>query len=269
MKKAVLNFLFIIVLAVWLFPLFWLVVTSLQNEQDVMGDALNLLPARPTLVNYIKAFSSTDIFTWLFNSFVVSVLTTLGTLVLDMPIAYALARIPFKGRRIVFWLVMAAMMIPFQVILIPLYLQFNQYGLLNTLAGVMLPRLALPIGVFIIKQFYEGVPAALEEAAFIDGASRFTTFIQIMVPLGKAAMVTTIIISFINAWNDFLWPLISVSDSIKYTITVGIANFQGTHGTEYAMIMAGAFIASVPQFIFYALFRKQIVAGLAMTGIKG
>lgn len=269
MKKTVLFILFVAILAIWLFPLFWLVVTSLQNEQDVMGDALNLFPVHPTLINYIKAFTATDIFRWLFNSFTVSVLTTVGTVVLDMPIAYALARIPFKGRKIVFWIVMAAMMIPFQVILIPLYLQFNHYGLLNTLAGVMFPRLAMPIGVFIIKQFYEGVPAALEEAAFIDGASRFKTFIQIMVPLGKAAMVTTIIIAFINVWNDFLWPLIAVSDSAKYTITVGIANFQGTHGTEYAMIMAGAFIASVPQFIFYALFRRQIVAGLAMTGIKG
>ena len=136
-------------------------------------------------------------------------------------------------------------------------------------AAVLLPRLALPIGVFIIKQFYEGIPYALEEAAFIDGAGRFTTFMQVMLPVGKAAMITTVIISFINAWNDFLWPLIAVSESAKYTITVGIANFQGTHGTEYAMIMAGALIASIPQFVFYALFRRQIVAGLVMTGIKG
>lgn len=269
MKKTILNILFVLVLLIWIFPLFWLVVTSLKNEQDVMSDTIRLLPSNPTLVNYIKAFSSTEVFPWLMNSFIVSFTVTVGVIVLDMPIGYALARIPFKGRKVVFWLVMAAMMIPFQVIIIPLYMQFNQYGILNTLAGVLLPRLAMPIGIFIIKQFYEGVPAALEEAAFIDGASRFTTFTHIMIPLGKAAMVTTIIISFINAWNDFLWPLIAVSDSIKYTITVGIANFQGTRGTEYAMIMAGALIASIPQFIFYAAFRKQIVQGLAMTGIKG
>jgi ABC-type glycerol-3-phosphate transport system permease component len=269
MKKRILNLLILFFLVIWMFPLFWLIVTSLKQEQDVMADSIHLLPVNPTLLNYAKAFSSTDIFPWLLNSFIVSFTVTAGTILLDMPIAYALARIPFRGRKIVFWLVMAAMMIPFQVIIIPLYMQFNAYGILNTLGAVLLPRLAMPVGVFIIKQFYEGVPAALEEAAFIDGASRFTTFIQIMIPIGKAAMVTTIIISFINAWNDFLWPLIAVSDSIKYTITVGIANFQGTHGTEYAMIMAGALIASIPQFIFYAVFRKQIVAGLAMTGIKG
>lgn len=269
MKKYILIFLTVLLLTLWLFPLFWLVVTSLKTEQDVMSDIITLIPLRPTLVNYQKAFLSTDIFRWLLNSFIVSFSVTAGTLVLDVPIAYALARIRFKGRRIVFWTVMAAMMIPFQVLIIPLYMQFNAYGILDTLAAVLLPRLALPIGVFIIKQFYEGIPYALEEAAFIDGASRFTTFMQVMLPVGKAAMITTVIISFINAWNDFLWPLIAVSESAKYTITVGIANFQGTHGTEYAMIMAGAFIASIPQFVFYALFRRQIVAGLVMTGIKG
>ncbi|MBQ9494099.1 MAG: carbohydrate ABC transporter permease [Treponema sp.] len=269
MKKYILNFLLLTVLVLWVFPLFWLVVTSLKEEQDVMSDVLRLLPSHPTFANYHKAFSSTAIFTWLCNSFIVSVAATAGTIFIDMPIAYALARIQFKGRNVIFWFVMAAMMIPFQVLIIPLYMQFNMYGMLDTLAAVFLPRLALPIGVFIIKQFYEGMPRALEEAAFIDGANRFTTFVKIMMPLGKAAMVATIIISFINAWNDFLWPLIAVSESAKYTITVGIANFQGTHGTEYAMIMAGALIASIPQFIFYALFRKQIVAGLAMTGIKG
>jgi len=267
--KYILIFLTALLLMLWLFPLFWLVVTSLKTEQDVMSDIITLIPLRPTLVNYQKAFLSTDIFRWLLNSFIVSFSVTAGTLVLDVPIAYALARIRFKGRRIVFWTVMAAMMIPFQVLIIPLYMQFNAYGILDTLAAVLLPRLALPIGVFIIKQFYEGIPYALEEAAFIDGASRFTTFMQVMLPVGKAAMITTVIISFINAWNDFLWPLIAVSESAKYTITVGIANFQGTHGTEYAMIMAGALIASIPQFVFYALFRRQIVAGLVMTGMKG
>jgi len=256
------------VLLAWFFPLFWLVLTSLKTENQIISGE-SLLRGSLTLANYIKAFSSTEIFAWLKNSFLISFFTMTGTVVLDLPIAYALARIHFKGRNILFWCIMASMMIPFQVLIIPLYLQFNSYGLLNTLSVVVLPRLVFPVGIFIIKQFYEGIPYALEEAAFIDGASRFTTFMQVMLPVGKAAMITTVIISFINAWNDFLWPLIAVSESAKYTITVGIANFQGTHGTEYAMIMAGALIASIPQFVFYALFRRQIVAGLVMTGIKG
>ena len=109
----------------------------------------------------------------------------------------------------------------------------------------------------------------LEEAAFIDGSGRFRIFTMIIIPLGKSAMATVLILSFIQAWNDFLWPLIVISDTVKYTITVGIANFQGIHGTEYSLIMSGAVIASIPQFIYYFIFRKKIVAGIAMTGIKG
>jgi multiple sugar transport system permease protein/raffinose/stachyose/melibiose transport system permease protein len=199
----------------------------------------------------------------------VATVTMALTLVVDAPIAYALAKIKFRGSSAVFWLIMAGMMVPFQVLLIPLYQQFNAYGLVNTLAATMLPRLALPIGVFILKQFYEGIPSVLEEAAYIDGAGRFRIFFELILPLGKAAMATVIILSFINAWNDFLWPLIILNDTVKYTITVGIANFQGTHGTEYSLIMSGAMIASIPQFLFYIFFRRKIIAGIAMTGIKG
>ena len=268
MKKHILTFLMAAVLLAWAFPLFWLALTSLKTENQIISGE-SLLRGSFTLANYIKAFSATEIFAWLKNSFLISFFTMVGTVVLDLPIAYALARIHFKGRNILFWCIMASMMIPFQVLIIPLYLQFNGYGLLNTLSAVVLPRLVFPVGIFIIKQFYEGVPAALEEAAFIDGANRFKIFTFIMIPLGKSAIVTTLIIAFINAWNDFLWPLIVISETVKYPVTVGIANFQGTHGTEYALIMAGAFIASVPQFIFYAIFRKQIIAGLVTTGIKG
>jgi len=160
-------------------------------------------------------------------------------------------------------------MVPFQVLIIPLYLQFNSYHLINSLLAVVLPRISLPIGVFILKQFFEGIPDSLEESAFIDGASRFRIFLSIIIPLGSSALATVTILSFINCWNDFLWPLIAINDTAKYTITVGIANFQGTHGTQYALIMSGAVIASIPQFIFYLFFRKKIVEGIAMSGIKG
>ncbi|QQO09067.1 carbohydrate ABC transporter permease [Breznakiella homolactica] len=257
-----------LLILIWFFPLIWLVITSLKLEQDVLTDVFTLFPKSPTVANYIKAFNSTYILNWMGNSFLVSLAAMIFTVILDAPIAYAFAKIKFAGRNVLFWLVMAGMMVPFQVLIIPLYLQFNTYGIINTLTAAVLPRLALPIGIFILKQFYEGIPAALEEAAFIDGAGRFRIFLTIILPLGKAAMATVIILSFINAWNDFLWPLIAINDTIKYTITVGIANFQGTHGTQYALIMSGAVIASVPQFIFYIFFRKKIIAGIAMTGIK-
>ena len=259
----------VVLLTIWIFPLVWLVITSIQLESDVISTSLRLWPQNPTLENYRKAFNSTQILNWMANSVIISFSTMILTLLVDAPIAYAFAKIKFPGKEILFWIVMAGMMVPFQVLIIPLYQQFNAFGIVNTLAGATLPRLALPVGIFILKQFFEGIPTALEEAAFIDGANRYRIFATIIVPLGKAAMATVIILSFINAWNDFLWPLIVINDTAKYTITVGIANFQGTHGTDYALIMSGALIASIPQFIFYAFFRKKIIAGIAMCGIKG
>ncbi len=268
-KKIILRIIEILILALWVFPLLWMVITSLHVEEELVAKEFHFWPTNPTIINYYKAFTSTYILRWLLNSLFVSFMTMVLTLIVDAPIAYAFAKINFKGKNILFWMVMAGMMVPFQVLVIPLYLQFNSYHLINNLMSVVLPRVSLPIGIFILKQFFEGIPNALEESAFIDGASRFKIFKSIILPLGSSALATVTILSFINCWNDFLWPLIAINDTEKYTITVGIANFQGTHGTQYALILSGAVIASVPQFIFYLFFRKKIVEGIAMSGIKG
>jgi len=269
MKKTLRNILIWIMIIIWVVPLVWLLVTSLKVEQDVVTDKLTIFTKMPTLANYRKAFETTPIGQWLLNSLIVSAASTVLTLAVDSTMAYALSRIRFRGRKALFIFVLAGMMVPFEALIIQLYLEFNALGLLDTLWAIILPRLALPIGVFILVQFFNGIPDALEEAAYIDGASRFTVFKDIILPLGKSAMVAVAIISFISAWNDFLWPLIVVSESSRYTVTVGIANFQGTTGTEYSLIMAGAMIASLPQIIMYMFFRKDIVQGIAMTGIKG
>ena len=268
-KTAIYRILEVLLILIWVFPLVWMVITSLKFENEVVTRNFTFLPENPTFQNYINAFQSTYILRWLLNSLIISLVTMAATFILDAPIAYAFAKIKFPGRNILFWAVMAGMMVPFQVLIVPLYLQFNSYGLVNTLAAAIIPRLAMPIGIFILRQFYEGIPDALEEAAFIDGAGRLRTFVRIILPLGKAAATTVIILAFINAWNDFLWPLIAINESQKYTITVGIANFQGTHGTQYSLIMAGAVIASIPELIFFLIFRRKIIDGIAMTGIKG
>ncbi len=268
-KTVIFRLIEVFFILLWIFPLVWLVITSLKLENEVVTKTFTFWPQNPTFANYIKAFTSTYILNWLLNSLIISIVTMVLTIVVDCPIAYAFAKINFKGKNILFWLVMASMMVPFQVLIVPLYLQFNAFGMVNTLTAAILPRVALPIGIFILKQFYEEIPTALEEAAFIDGANRFKIFSTIILPLGKAAMTTVIILSFINAWNDFLWPLIVINDTIKYPITVGIANFQGTHGTQYSLIMAGAAIASLPQLVFFLIFRRKIIDGIAMTGIKG
>jgi len=268
-KQILIRCVELLFIFIWVFPLLWMLITSLKLEEEVITRTFSFWPAHPTFANYIKAFTSTYIVNWMGNSFIVSMMAMLLTLIIDAPIAYAFAKIRFKGKNILFWAVMGGMMVPFQVLIVPLYLQFNSFGMVNTLAAAYLPRIALPIGIFILKQFYEGIPNDLEEAAFIDGASRYRIFARIILPLGQSAMATVIILSFINAWNDFLWPLIVINDTIKYTITVGIANFQGTHGTQYSLIMAGAAVASIPQIFFYIFFRKKIIAGIATSGMKG
>jgi multiple sugar transport system permease protein/raffinose/stachyose/melibiose transport system permease protein len=269
MKKIIGKIALIIILFVWVVPFLWLVITSLKTEKDVMTDHLALFSAPPTFANYEKAFGKTSIGEWLVNSFIVASVTTALTLFLDSTMAFVLTRIKFRGRNVLFLFVLSGMMVPFEVLIIQLYLQFNAMGLVNTLAAVIIPRLALPIGVFILAQFFRGIPVALEEAAYMDGAGRFTVFYAIIIPLAKSALFAVAILSFVNAWNDFLWPLVVISETAKYTVTVGIANFQGTHGTEYSLIMAGAVLASVPEVVMFLLFRKNIVKGIAMTGIKG
>jgi len=268
-RRTIASISIALVAALWLAPTLWLAVTSLKTEKDVIVDHPAIFTTMPTVANYLHAFGKTGIARWLLNSLVVSVVATGLTLALDSTIAYAIARIRFRGSKALFLFVLAGMMVPFEALIIQLYLEFNALGLINTLAAVIIPRLALPIGVFILVQFFKDIPAALEEAAYMDGAGRWRIFRSIILPLGKAALVTVTILSFITAWNDFLWPLVAVSDSDKYTITVGIANFQGTHGTEYSLIMAGALIASAPQIALFLGFRDQIVKGIAMTGIKG
>jgi multiple sugar transport system permease protein/raffinose/stachyose/melibiose transport system permease protein len=267
-KRRLFDVLIALLLVLWIAPTIWLGVTSLKSEKNVVTDHLSLFSSTPTLANYSKAFGSTEIARWLFNSVIVSVVSTILTLVIDSMIAYALARIPFRGSDALFIFVLAGMMVPFEALIIQLYLEFNALGLINTLAAIVLPRLAMPIGVFILTQFFKEIPLALEEAAYIDGAGRWTIFTSIVIPNGKSALVTVMILSFINAWNDFLWPLVVASDSVKYTITVGIANFQGTHGTEYSLIMAGAVVASLPLIVLFLAFRDQIVKGIALTGMK-
>lgn len=268
-RKSIAFVALALLFGLWLLPLFWLVVTSLKAEQDVMTNKLALFTVAPSLVNYIKAISGTEIKTWLVNSLIVASSSTILTLFLDSTMAYVLSRFRFRGRDSLLLFILAGMMVPFEVIIIQLYLEFNAFGLLNSLTAVVLPRLALPIGVFILTQFFKGIPDALEEAAYMDGANRFRIFWSIIIPLGKSAISVVAILAFIGAWNDFLWPLVAISDSMKYTITVGIANFQGTHGTEYALIMAGAAIASIPLIIIYLIFKRNIIKGIAMTGIKG
>lgn len=263
------SFLMIVVFAIWLFPLVWMILTALRREADVATLKLQLFPMKLTTANFVRVFEKTHILAWMKNTLIFAALTVVFTILVDAPIAFAFSKIRTRESRILFWIVMAGMMIPEQVIIIPLYILMNKMGILDTTLSILFPRLALPIGVFILKQFFEDIPDALLEAAYIDGAGRPKAFIQVVVPLSLSAITTVEILSFVGAWNDFLWPLIAINTATKQVITVGIANFQNSYEKEYALVMSGAVIASVPSIIFYAIFHKKIISGIATTGIKG
>ncbi len=260
----------LIVLAVlWAAPVVWMFVSSIKPEAAIFTLPPSWIPRNVTFEHYQDAMQAAQIFRWFLNSAIVTVVATALTLVLNAMAGYAFARIDFPLKNLLFVMVLATIMVPVETIIIPLYLQFDAFGLLNSYTALILPRLALPLGVFLLRQFFLGMPRELEEAAFVDGCSRFRLFWTVALPLAKPSMAALGIFSFIGTWNDFLWPLISTSTSRMYTLTVGIATLQGFYGTDYGMLMASAFIASLPVLIVFLLFQQHIVQGVAATGIKG
>jgi len=258
-----------VVAVIWLIPLIWMLLTSFKHESMAITLPPRWLPIPFTLENYLKVLTDSLIPRWFLNTTIVAFIVTFGVVIIDSLAAYGLARIDFKGKNLVFWVIVSGLMIPDQVLIIPLYFLFNNLNLLNSFPALILPRLALPLGVFILKQFFEGLPLELEEAAQIDGCSRLKMYWYIVMPLSKPAIAAVAVFTFIATWNAFLWPLIVANTEEMYTIPVGIANFQGVHGTEYAMLMAGSMVASLPMLVAFLFLQKQIIKGIAMSGIKG
>jgi multiple sugar transport system permease protein len=182
--------------------------------------------------------------------------------------AYAFARLRFKGRDALFLAVVATMAVPAQVTLIPVFLVVQKLGLFNSYAGLILPGVASAFGVFLLRQFFSSIPAELEEAAFLDGATHFTTFARIILPLGKPAVATLGIFTFIGSWNDFVWPLIVTNDVEMRTLPVGLSIFQGRYTTEYGLTMAAAAAMTIPAVLAFVIFQRRITAGIALTGLK-
>ena len=194
---------------------------------------------------------------------------TIVSLICDSMAGYAFARLHFKGRNLLFSMVLVTMMIPFQVIMVPLYSQLFHMKLLNTYLGLILPRATNAFGIFMMRQFFVTLPGGLEEAARIDGANAFQIYVRIMLPLCKPAMVTLTIFHAMYNWNDLLYPLILATKPEMKTLAAGLASFMGTHVVEYGIIMAGAVLSLLPIFIAYCLAQKAFVQGIAMTGMKG
>ncbi|MFJ8574607.1 carbohydrate ABC transporter permease [[Kitasatospora] papulosa] len=255
--------------AAWLLPLAWAVATSLKPEGDTTRTPFSWTGSRVTFDAYSKVWESGDLMVWLMNSAYISVMTTLLTVVTCAMAAYGFTRTDFRGRRLLYGLVLAGIMLPPQVLIAPLFREMVQLGLVDTYWGVILPQVAVPAMVFILVKFFEGVPRELEEAAFVDGAGRWRVFWTIVIPLSRPVLAAVAIFTFISTWNNFLWPFLVTTDPGGMTLPVGLVNVQSTFGVRYAQIMASLVIAGLPLLIVFAFFQRQIVRGIAHTGLAG
>ena len=256
--------------AFFLFPLLWMVSTAFKPfDEWLLG---NWIPMKPTLENFQSIFNdaSLPISNWVLNSLLIAVLFTGATLIIDSLAGYAYARMNFRGRNILFSLLLATLVMPGIMFLIPNFITVTNLGWLQTYQGVIVPGLAGVFGVFFMRQFFAGVPKELEEAAYIDGASQVRTFFSVILPLATGALVTLGIITFLDSWNSFLWPLLVLGNVREMqTLPVGLATLQGQYTFDYGKLMAGALVVAVPVLILYFAMQRYIIQSVAMTGIKG
>ena len=251
-------------------PLLWTVALSLKSNAELMRDSGTAFSAPYTLENYRAVLQGSQVFGWLLNSVIVSLGTTFGVLALCSLAGYGFARLEFPGRRALFVLVLLGLAVPEQAVILPRHQLFADLGLHNSYPGLILPGLAAPFGVFFMTQYFRGIPKELDEAALLDGASRWTLFSKVLLPLTWPAQATLGVFTFLASWNDYWWPLISATRSDRFTLTVGLAssqmNYAQTSGLGF--LMAQAVFAAVPILIVYVLFQKQIVGAMAAAAAR-
>ena len=259
------NTVLLLLVAVALLPFVFMVVTAIQRAESV---SLSFNLDRLQLDNFARLFTQYGFGRALVTSAVVVTLACLVNLVVCSLAAFAFAKKPFPGSETLFWIYIATMMVPVQVTIIPLFLIIRDLGLLNTPVALILPIINA-FGVFLIRQFMSGVPDELLEAARIDGAADLRIFASIVLPLIKPVLIALTVFTFITAWNDFLWPLVAVSDESMQTVTLAAARLQGRFVTEHGLVMAGATVSFLVPFIVYVLLQRQFVQGVASVGLKG
>ncbi len=250
-------------------PFLWMLLGSFRPNRELKEVPPSWLPQHPTLSNYTKLFSQLDFPTFFVNSVVVAVAITVGNLVFCSMLGYALAKLDFPGKRTIFVLVLGTLMVPGVVTFVPLFVLVSNLGLANSFPGLIFPFLAGPFGVFLLRQFIQGLPDELIQAARVDGASEFRIFRSIMLPLCRPALATLGILTFLTSWNMFLWPLVVAQSQDHYTLPVALAIYSiGENKSDYGLLMAGSVVIVVPVLLVFLALQKHFVRGIAMTGIK-
>jgi multiple sugar transport system permease protein len=248
-------------------PLIWMAVTSLSTLAETRHFPPEL-PSGAQWHNYVQAWTDSPFARWLINSTIVSITCVVSNLVLCSLAGYAFARLRFPGSRIVFVGILATLMVPFQVTMIPTLLIVKDLGLVDTLPALIVPNLVTPFGIFLLRQFFVSLPIELEEAALIEGAGRLRILVRILLPLMGPPLSTLAVLTFLSTWNDFLWPLVVTSSPQTMTVQLGLATFQSSHYTNWPILMAGTLMSQLPVLLLFALGQRLFVSSIANTGIK-
>lgn len=251
-------------------PFLWMALGSLKTEGELLRLPPTWIPEAPTLDNYRRLFDQLNFPRYFSNTALIALLITLSNLLFDAMGGYALAKLRFSGQRVLFLFILGTMMIPGSVTLIPAFILISKLRLVNSFAGVILPGIVSSFGIFLMRQYMLGIPDELLDAGRIDGASEWYLFWRIALPLSRPALATLAILTFLGSWNEFLWPLIVLNDSDKYTLQLALATFAiGEHSTDYGMLMAGSLVIILPILVVFIAMQRHFTQGIALTGLKG
>lgn len=267
---AIATCLTLLVAILWAFPLYWGVVTSLKPEDEVVQSGMQLWPSHITIEAYTHAMFGTKLGLWYLNSLATSFATTFLVIITSAAAGYAISQLDFPARRVIWWMILASFMVPIQALIVNHFVLFTQFKLINTLAAVVGPQLLAPVTVMIYKQFFDSVPKEFREAAMVDGAGEFTLLFRVYMPMNWGITTALAIITFIGAWNNFLWPFLAVTSEEKMNITVGITQVSDAFGVKYARDLATAILAALPVAVAYLLFQRRVTQAIMLSaGIKG
>ncbi len=260
----------IVITLIMFFPIYWMLVTAFSTREDLYAPGLHLVPQHFTLDNFATPFARFPVWQWFKNSAIITLLTTVITVVVNLLAGYAFAKVPFRGRNALFLILLSTMMIPVQAIMVPQFTLSIGLGLFGNIWSVILPESAAVFGIFLARQFFLAIPDELIEAARVDGAGQFKTFFAIVLPLCKPLVAVLVLLSFMNEWNALSWPLIALfSNEALFTLPLGIVtDLKSQYTSDYGAIMAITLLAITPMVVLFLSFQRYFVQGLARTGIK-
>ena len=254
---------------VFLLPLAQMLLASFTSNADINRFPPRFIPSALHISGYVRLFRDAPVARWMLNSALVSGIAIISHLILCSLGGYAYARLSFRGRTVAFVTLVATIMIPTQMLMIPTYFMFTHLGLIDTLGAAFVPFLTSAFGVFLMRQFFLSLPRDLEEAGRIDGLTTFGVFFRIVLPLARPALATLAVFTLLNSWNDLLWPLIAINDPSRFTIQLGLVNFQGAHHIDWQELMACNVVATAPLIIGFLVAQRQFVQTMSMSGLKG